>query len=476
MIKAFLFTGIAGLKKRERLAHLRHYLLSTYDPYDGSEPADHVIPIVELARLTRQEVEGELFDLYNTYSERLQKFQQRLKTFQAPTYKAIRCVFIHTHLTNLMTGHFRSWVGSADYANLFPGVEIKKIIHLIDNVYTCQCRVAADGYPYTLDQLMIWRDNEQMATEILAGLLFGGTAQFENSKVIAVNHCLRTIADVLFKEQKHELYMAYPISKIRDVELLRQTFPNTPIDSITDAQLAKLPPSVTRNIDNLLRLKSALAPEFPTAMLADILQSLQRQNQEYRTFFTEEFIAYDPSTIDEVPLVDKATQAGDQTSVKLLPSDCWPLICEPAARMAGGDLLCEKGELEIATSEIRELRVPNAGDRDAFWTSINRQVRSRDFRLIEQSHGLVAYRPTLGGRWSTGVRQEIDYVYRHLKKPFYVIKDKHDAPLDEGQALGWEYGRECWGEWDLSSQANRQKAFETATDMLKKNIHDRARD
>jgi hypothetical protein len=167
LIDAFLFTGIAGVKKRRCLEHLRDSIL----PADVTrDRANFLIPIVELARLTRSEVEGDLFDLYRTYDDRLQKFTQQLARFRSPDYRDIRYIFIHTHLTNFITGHFRSWVGSSDYDQLFSGIKIHKIINLIDNVYCCQHEVAADGYPFTLDQLISWRDSEQMATEILAGL------------------------------------------------------------------------------------------------------------------------------------------------------------------------------------------------------------------------------------------------------------------------------------------------------------------
>jgi hypothetical protein len=388
MIDAFLFTGIAGLKKRNCLAHLRNYILSTYAPDTGSDPQDLVIPIVELARLTRQEVEGDFFDLYPTYEDRLLKFRNRISDFGSISHKNIRCIFIHTHLTHFMTGHFRSWVGSADYSDLFQGLQIKKVIHLIDNIYTCQHNIAKDGYPYTLDQVILWRDTEQMVTDILSGLLFKQT-QLEKSKVLAINHCLETAADILFNDQKRQLYMAYPISKLRDIERFRQAFGDVATACLDDESIRHKVPK-QRKYDHYLKLRDSMIAEFPDKSLTEVIEDLQQQNAEYRHFFTREFIAYDPSTIDEWPLLDKVVPSADTQLITLTPNDCWPLVCEPEMRIAGRDVTANVGRLEIPADQVKELKVPTAGDQQRFWTSIHRQTRSRDFRLIEQADGLVA--------------------------------------------------------------------------------------
>jgi hypothetical protein len=208
-----------------------------------------------------------------------------------------------------MTGHFRSWVGSADYSELFRGLKIKKVIHLIDNIYTCQHNIAEDGYPYTLDQVIIWRDSEQMATDILSGLLFKQT-QPKKSKVLAINHCLETAADILFNDQKRQLYMAYPISKLRDIERFRQTCGDVATACLDDESIRhKLPKQ--RKYDHYLKLRDSIVSEFPDKSLTAVLEELQQQNAEYRRFFTREFIAYDPSTIDEWPLLDKVAPSAD---------------------------------------------------------------------------------------------------------------------------------------------------------------------
>lgn len=467
-IDAFLFTGIAGVRKRRRLEHLRQHLLRDIP----AERHNFIIPIIELARLNRGEVEGDLFDLYRTYDDRLKKFRAEVKKFDSRAYKTIKCVFIHTHLTNFITGHFRSWVGSSEYKTLFKGLRIVRLINLIDNVYSCQFEVAREGYPYTLDQLITWRDNEQMATEILAGLLFRGESEFDTSKVVALNHCLSTIESLLFDSKKPEIYVAYPMSKIRSLQGLMDHLGDASITKILEDSAALREIEDEKEIANIARLLGRVQSEFGDVNLKSSIENLQAQNLEYRKYFGDRFIAFDPGTIDEVPLISHLSGSADNPSIKLKHTDCWPQVCEPKARLAGHDVLADAGELEIKSQQVRELIVPVISDRKSFQTSIGRQVRSRDFRLIEQSKGLVAYRPTLGGRWSGSVLREIEHVYRHLRRPFYVIKGCHDGNLDEGLALGWEYGSNCWGEFDLSTQEKRLAAFETAGRMLSKNISD----
>jgi hypothetical protein len=195
---------------------------------------------------------------------------------------------------------------------------------------------------------------------------------------------------------------------------------------------------------------------------------LQSQTLEYRKAFGLDFVAYDPGTIDEMPIVSRHFNASTAETIKVTHADSWPQVCDPAGRLAGCDVLADKNEIELNAGQIRELRAPIISDHRQFQTSLERQVRSRDFRLIEQSKGLIAYRPTLGGRWSGAVRDEIDHVYRHQKKPFYVIKGLHDGKLDEGS--------KCWGEFDLSTPEKRQQAFALAKDELLKSIADSDRE
>jgi hypothetical protein len=203
---------------------------------------------------------------------------------------------------------------------------------------------------------------------------------------------------------------------------------------------------------------------------------LAKQNNEYREFFSREFIAYDPSTIDELPLLDKLKWKVSHNSITLTSADCWPVGCTADHRISGRDIFANDTEINIPLNQIEELNVPIITDSRKAQTSIQRQVRSRDFRLIEQSKGLIAFRPTLGGRWSGGVRGEIEHVYRHLKKPFYVIKGHFDGDLDEGTTLGWEYGSQYWGTFDLSTPEKRNEAFQAAKRALIKNIDDMARE
>jgi hypothetical protein len=464
-LDAFLFTGIAGIKKHKRLEHLRRYVLSDV-------PAEHheqTIPIIEITRLNRGDIEGDLFDLYRTYDERLKRFRTRIDSQS----REIRCLFLHTHLTHFLTGHFRSWVGLLDPQTLFRDINLKLIVNLIDNVYACKHEVANDGYPHTLDQLITWRDNELMVSEILAGLTSPGKSVFDTCKVVSINHCIETAKKLIIDVGSHSLYLAYPISKIRDLRVLLSTYGDISLSNI-DQEVAKF--QIEEIAARFKKLIFSLKAEFDNShTISEIEQKLLEQNHEYREFFGKYFVAYDPGTIDEMPLVLKLKDRGPETSVVLRSEDRWPLVCDAAMRLAGWDKLAELGQFELPAAEVRELSAPTTSDSRKFQTSIERQVRSRDFRLIEQSDGLIAYRPTFSGRWSASVRIEIDHVHRHLKRPFYVIKGRHDGELDEGVTLGWEFESAHWGEFDLSTPEKRNEAFETAKIALTRQIEDMRR-
>lgn len=473
-IDAFIFTGIPGLRKTQILRHLRKYVLTEYqhehslvdlDDEEFEKQAHYIIPIIELSRLSKEELTADLFELYDIYTLRFREFQKNLRKLQGNDYRYMRYVFIHTHLTNCLFGHYRTWLALRTPENVFENLNIKRLINLIDNVHTCRHIITSKEYPYTLDQIITWRDIEQMVTEMLAGRIFPEKSIFDKSKVFAINHCLKTIADLLFSKKMFQLYTAYPISKIRTIEQFAREYKNMSVDEVF-VEMKKEKKEIREGDEAILK---AVGNEIPDSNLAGIAEELKLQNKEFREFFNNAFISYDPSTIDEIPLVVKGEKSNSD-SITIGPEDFWEAVCAPEDRLAGRDIFDELGSIEIPVAEIKALAVTRLSDKDRKGTSIKRQVRSRDLRLIDQADGLIAYRPTLGGPWSDGVYQEVDHVNRHLHRPFFVIKDKRDGPLDQGGTLKWEYGPGYWAEFDLSTSANRRVAFEYAEEKLCESI------
>ena len=463
-LNTFIFTGIAGLGKERILTHLRRYILTSYAPElslkglkddEFDEQAKFFIPIIELCGLSKGDLETDLGSLNNVYSIHINDFQEAVSMLSHENYKLSKCLFVHTHATNVIFGHYRSWIVEPMYQRAFEGLNIKYVIHLIDNVHTCRHYIREKDYPYTLDQIITWRDIEQMITEILTSKIFPGESVFHKSKVLAVNHCLSTTADLLFDENKNQIYTAFAISKIRDIERLSRAFPGSSIKEVIQKITGN---EEYRDDFNILR---AASEEFPEKDFVTIQNEWLDQNLEFREYFSNSFVAYDPSTIDENPLIVKGMNAEDET-ISISAQEFWPGICEAKDRLAGRDIFEEIGEIQIPASEVKELEVTRMSDRKRRWSSVERQIRSRDFRLIEQANGLVAYRPTVGGTWSKGVKAEVDYVQQVLRRPFFIIKDKRDGPIDPEGTLEREGGPNIYGEWDLSTTDNRGIAFEHA--------------
>lgn len=473
-VDAYVFTGIAGLRKQTILSHLRKYVLIDYmheptlkglDDREFERQAKYIIPIIEFCGLAQRQLEVELVSLGSIYEAHCQRFRERLAELEKDNFPRIRCVFIHTHMSNVIFGHYRSWLTEQALRDAFNGLNIRCIINLIDNVHVCRHLIRAKEYPYTLDQIITWRDIEQMVTEMFTSRVFPDEPVYRRCKVFSVNHCLKTMADLLFDENKSHLYTAYAISKIRDLERLYSVFQDLSIEDVNE-KISKDDISLDDEDKELLE---KLSEEFSKKNLLEIRDELKDQNLHFRNYFGNAFVTYDPSTIDEIPILVKARNTQNET-ISIGPNDFWPARCSAQDRLAGRDIVEELGTVEIPVSEINELSVGRIGDRDKSWSSIERQVRSRDFRLIDQADGLVAYRPTLGGRWSKGVLAEVNHTRDVLRRPFFLIRDTTDGSVDLDGTLDRESGPRFFGEWDLSTPENREIAFEFAAEELRKQI------
>lgn len=371
-------------------------------------------------------------------------------------------------MSNVIFGHYRSWLTDVAFRDAFEGLNIRSIVNLIDNVHVCRHFITARGYPYTLDQIITWRDIEQMVTEMFARGIFPDESVYKTSKVFSVNHCLSTMADLLFDERKPHLYTAYAISKIRDLERLNIDFRDLSIEDINE----KISKDDILLDDEDKELLKNLSKEFSQKTLLEIRDELKKQNLHFRDYFGNDFVTYDPSAIDEIPILVKGRNAQKEESetISIGPDDFWPARCLPQDRLAGKDIVEELGTVEIPVSEIKELSVTRISDTSKSWSSIERQVRSRDFRLIDQADGLVAYRPTLGGRWSKGVLAEVNHTRDVLRRPFFLIRDTTDGSVDLGGTLDPEGGPRFFWEGNLSTPENRETAFELAAEELRRQI------
>jgi hypothetical protein len=308
-------------------------------------------------------------------------------------------------------------------------------INLFDNVYSLQARIR--DYPFRLIELLRWRNVEALATDILATLVIehrnrvreqpehASTFKYERSPIIAIRHPLEMIHQLIANEQAHRIYMAYPISEPR-------------------------------------RHQRATGDD-----------RLMRQVDRFRSYIRQQFVAFDPVTIDERPLkflweryvepkrnlklknfkkADllkefKAMVSGDVT-LELAEQDLWLATPDEYEEMLCGPLehyrraIRARGDSEAGSPIFFKLpagEVRRVVEEKSFWAGtqkggeIDNQIVRRDYRLIDQADCIVIYRPTMNRpqEWQLGgTRLE----YQHAKdtgKPALVIWDTADGPLED---------------------------------------------
>lgn len=144
-----------------------------------------------------------------------------------------------------------------------------------------------------------------------------------------------------------------------------------------------------------------------------------------RSMHAQETLAvFDPLTIDELPAVAGFPESSAGNAVFSYdgrnPVHRWPIL-DADRSLSPEDDLTGLYPLSVPMQEL-------GAARRAIWS----QVRIRDFRLIDQSHYVLVYRPTLTGgtKISSGVQAEIDYA-AHSGRPtiLYVKKGEDQLPI-----------------------------------------------
>lgn len=350
----------------------------------------------------------------------------------------VKCLLLHTHAVHYLKGHFKTWLAAKRIGDAFaPGLEIKAVINLIDNVFANSARTMAKGWPLTLPQLFLWRDIEQTMSEVVA-------TQFSRPRksrmctdfyVFAIRHPTKTLTKLVHgliaDRSEPRIYMSYSISD-------------------------------TRN-----RLQAGRGDR-------DRASELLNQNRHFREHFAEALIAFDPGTIDERPLFAKAA-AGDGISVEidgrdlLAGGDLWPLgfpddmLCNykfDSLKFKASHVL---GALEALTLDTAEV-VP--GETEVAGQLIDRYITSRDYDLIDQSHAVIAFRPTVWGQWSVGVRAELEFA-KGKGRPVLVIKDPADPPPNVKGAFSPRLDPVEIVEKEVGDAKKRVAAFEEGVTKLR---------
>ena len=233
---------------------------------------------------------------------------------------------------------------------------------LIDNVHVVQKRIRENKYDFRLVELLRWRNVETLMTDILAQQVISEDYRredsekypFEHSPVVAVRHPRNMLFKFLSEPELPRIYASYPISEPR--RIAHDSGSNNSIDEIN----------------------------------------------RFRQFLHNRFTVFDPVTIDERPMQLLLGQHDNDEDKLNLPADAW--WPSQGDNSLDGEELVEIPDLLV--SDVKEIAT-EIGDESS---EIDRQIRSRDFRLIDQADCVVVYRPTYRKKdWSKGTYHEMRY-------------------------------------------------------------------
>jgi hypothetical protein len=415
-----ILAGHAGIGKREVIKNIKDSLAPgiTFQHF----PAEEGLILKTAMKSPR--------DLMDAWYKRFQA--NVVEPWKALHDEKPAAAIISMHLSWQVESHILSPLVSPhaiDILNFFrDDFRPSHVVTLIDNIYRSQKVIAHEGYNIRLGELLRWRNIETILADMLANLVATNDYThdkaiypFEHSPALAVNHPADIVPRYI-QRNVPRIYLSYPISAPR--RIYKKTRSKEPIHEIN----------------------------------------------RFRNYFSRKFVAFDPVTIDERPLnvirenSDKelrdATLAqfekiltrkqSDAKKLKLLTArldasradrrvslrtaDVWERDAAEYARSMRG-----LGPADIDGLSIEQISGITVGANKQH-SEVDRQIRMRDYRLIDQADCVVTYRPTYkddAGKvdqdWSGGTAAELHYAYVQAKKPVFVITDPvADGNLNEG--------------------------------------------
>jgi adenylate kinase len=307
---------------------------------------------------------------------------------------------MHNHKNIIVNSHatfrWKHGLFSAFDFDQLAAFDADLYVTLVDNIETVHQRMLQDhDFEHNLKDLMVWREEEILATEILARSIRrmptnqGGAA--------APSQSLQT-SD--FKLQTSSRF--YVLSRGRSIPTAETLF-----------RLIFRPNMKT------------VYPSFPMSHVMDLPDTLV-EIDAFRAKIAEKMIAFDPGDVDEKILSDlaiKAAQSGKQTLL-IIPGD-------PIATINAnfGDpphpipQTLDPRPFQLKVSDLLQI-VPD----------IDGQIYARDFMLVRQSDMIVSYIPELPGPegkpgkpgLSSGVERELQHAHEHAKDVYVIWKPKKE--------------------------------------------------
>lgn len=392
-----VFTGHTGLRKRTVLLRLAKHIYA--QDKDWCEAGELTNPEIQKKR------GNELVGIYgaedkidtDTFLQLTERDQQRvwrgsildaMSSWKSADPKP-KYAFLSLHLTFQVSSLFFSpmaWkIPGGEHPpapknvliNCLQEFDPHYFVTLIDDVHIVQKRIRKKQFEFRLIELLRWRNVETLMTDILAQLVIGKGNRpedsekypFERSPVVAVRHPTDMLLKFLSKPELPRIYASYPISNPRQIA------------------------ADTGSMDSIDEIN------------------------RFRKFLHDRYTVFDPVTIDEKPLQFLLKQHGpaDGDELTLTADKWWPM--QDNDSLVGEESADVSGLLGFDLKEIGT----EVGEQGS---EIDRQIRQRDFRLIDQADCVVIYRPTYRKKlWSTGTYHEMLYAHDDAKKRVFVIRD-----------------------------------------------------
>jgi adenylate kinase len=220
---------------------------------------------------------------------------------------------------------------------------------VFDDVYACHAKLRAAGYPYRYDLLLNWRMIECGIVDSLA------TAVGIDNLLLAAKHPAIAAYRLVFEPERPRVYSASQISNVRDNP------------------------------------------------------SLRREIERHRRYLHKKYAVFDPLTIDDRVLVNRLRRCRGKIALRIPASDRWPCDLSDLGKAYRCLVPEDPGvfPVTVGLQEAKELNRPV--EKRSCRNLIDAQITQRDFRYIDQSDVMAAYRPRLGGHESGGVAAEKTY-------------------------------------------------------------------
>ena len=309
-------------------------------------------------------------------------------------------VLINTHATF----RWRHGLFSAFDFDQLAQFDADLYVTLVDNIESVHQRMVRDTeLDHSLKDLMVWREEEILATEICAKAHVLSRPQEPAS-------LRRSAASSLTSDSRPLTPKFYVLSRGRH----------------------------TPTVDTLFKLvfrphMKKVYPSFPMSHVTDLPDTLAEINA-FRATMAQHFITFDPGDVDEKLLADKALAAAREGKqhIELATldegsgaggqgSDARP---DPAASASAPRTPhpASTPHSKLPTREVLDI----AGDIDG-------QIYSRDFILVRQADMIVSYIPELPtGKpgLSSGVERELQHAHEHAKDVYVIWKPaKEPSPF-----------------------------------------------